>query len=74
LSPLIFLCPLKPILSPPFFAAVDDRNVKELRLMERQHRAFEDRSETTIRHPAAKRPPDATVVDLATPTGVLFDG
>ena len=53
---------------------MDDRDVKELRLMERQHRALEDRIETAIRHPAAKRPPDPNVVDLAAPSGVLFDG
>ena len=80
LSPLIFLCPLKPILSPPLFrrcgraVAVDDRDVKELRLMERQHQALEDRIETAIRHPTAKRPPDTDVVDLQAPGRVLFDG
>src|ERR1700722_16286132 len=54
--------------------AVDDRDVKELRLMERQHRALEDRIETAIRHPTAKRPPDTDVVDLPAPGRVLFDG
>ena len=54
--------------------AVDDRDVKELRLMERQHRPLEDRIETAIRHPAAKSPPDTNVVDLPAPGCVLFDG
>ena len=54
--------------------AVDDRDVKELRLMERQHRALEDRIETAIRHPAAKSPPDTDVVDLPAAGRVLLDG
>jgi hypothetical protein len=53
---------------------VDDRDVKQLRLMERQHCPLEDRVETAIRHPAAKRPPDPNVVDHAAPGRVLFDG
>jgi hypothetical protein len=53
---------------------VDHRNIKEIRVMKRQHCALEDRIETTIRLPPAKRAIDAGVVNFLAPLVVLFDG
>ena len=59
LSPLIFLCPLKPMLSPPFLAAVVvpspwmTRDIEQISLHEARHRAGENRIDAAMR-PASR--------------------
>jgi hypothetical protein len=52
---------------------MNDRDVKEVRLMKRQHCSLEDRIETAIRLPPAKHAPDAGMVNLPATFPVLLD-
>jgi hypothetical protein len=77
LSTLIFLCPLKPMLSLPFFCsrrrpiAVDDGHVEKASSVEPQHHDCKNDGETAAGLPPSKGAINPGVVDLRAPFGVL---